>query len=210
VTGGVTFHGEEALNHLEATNALLSGTDPRIVLFAHKQHTAEIDKAFLSGRSPEGPRWAPRRHPYPWPLLKRTGTLRGMLLSGFGIKTKDGRQKIFGKVREAFYLGGYTRGGGGGFTTELNRKYPAHKPGIVVAASVLFGRKKARSAAGYKKQIHGYIRNRGRITFHGGGTKLDDPASTGITPPRPFFGFSLMAKLRVRQYARREINRVFN
>ena len=208
--GGVTVDAKEVLSHLAASSDLLSGKDPRIVIFAHNQHTLEIDKAFLSKRSPEGPRWAPRRHPYSWGMLTRTGTLRGMLLSGFGIKTKDGKPKIFGKVREAFYLGGYSRGGGGAFTSELHREHPAHKPGIVVAASVFFGRKKARSAAGYKKQIHGYLRNRGRITFHGGGTKLDDPASTGITPPRPFFGFSMMAKLRVRQYARREINQVFN
>ena len=197
---GVTVDAKEVLKHLGEAGDLLTGKDASIAVFAHKQHTREIAGAFASKRDPSGARWAPRRHSYPWELLNHTGTLRGTLLSGFGVKTKDKRMKIFGKVRDGFYLGGYSRGGGGSVMG-------ARKPSVVVAASVMYGRKHGRSAAGMKTSTRKGIT---RSKFHGGGSKLKTAASTGTTPPRPFFGFGQMAKFRIRRFAAREIKQVFS
>ena len=193
---GVTVDAKEVLKHLGEAGNLISGKDPSIAVFAHKQHTKEIAGAFASKRAPGGARWASRRHSYPWELLNHTGTLRGMLLSGFGVKTRDKRMKVFGKVRDGFYLGGYSRGGGGSIMG-------ARKPAALVAGAVMHGRKSGRSAAGMRT-------SGGRSKFHGGGSKLKTAASSGTTPPRPFFGFSQMARFRVRRFAAREVKRVFN
>ena len=193
---GVTVDAKEVLKHLGEAGDLLTGKDASIAVFAHKQHTKEIAGAFRSKRSPEGAQWPPRRHSYSWGLLNHTGTLRSMLLSGFGVKTRDKRMKIFGKVRDGFYLGGYSRGGGGSVMG-------ARKPSVVVAASVMYGRKMGRSAAGMKT-------SGGRSKFHGGGSKLKTAASSGTTPPRPFFGFGQMSRFRVRRFAAREVKKVFN
>jgi len=200
----VKVDAKEVLEHLDSMADLIRGGDPRIPVFGMNELKKETRKAFSSRINPgTGRSWPPRRHSYPWPLLHHTGTLQGFITHGFGIKTRDRKIKLFGKVRAGSYLGGYSRGGGGAF-------YGAHKPIELVAGAVMYGRKKARSAAGYKKQVHGYIRNRGRMTFHGGGTKLFDSSSTGTVPPRPFFGMGQMAKFRTKRYAQRIIKQVFN
>lgn len=195
----VSVDAKKTLDSLDKISDLVSGANPKIVIMAHREHQKEINRAFSSKQNPQtGRSWPRRKHSYPWPLMEHTGTLKGLVLSGFGIKTSDGRQKIYGKVRAGYYLGGYSRGGGGAFLG-------AHKPVEEVAGAVFFGRKRARSAAGWKPKAHGYLRTRGQMILHGGGTKLSDPASTGTTPPRPFFGFGQMAKFRVRRFADRLI-----
>lgn len=195
--GSVHVDARNVLKHLAKASEVVSGKDPDIAVFASKQHESEIDRAFQSKVAPStGRRWDPRRHGYPWTMLEHTGTLKGALLSGFGIKTRSGKMKVFGKVREGFYLGGYSRGGGGSLLG-------AHKPVSLVAAAVMFGRKNARSAAGMRAG------KGGRSFLHGGGSRLKSGASTGTTPPRPFFGFGQMAKFRVRRFAQRRIKQVF-
>lgn len=39
---------------------------------------------FGTGGLPTGNKWEPRSKPYPWPLMRRTGTLMGSLTSLFG------------------------------------------------------------------------------------------------------------------------------
>ena len=200
----VVVDNHKVLEHMDDMSRMLSGRDPKIVVFAHKQHEREISKAFSSGLNPEtGRRWDARKHSYPWKILSHTGNLRASVSSGFGIKTMDGRLKVFGKVRDGHYLGRYTRGGGGDILG-------AHKPIVVVAGSVLFGRKTGRSEARFKPKQHGYLSSRGKIVLHGGGTKLRSPASSGTTPPRWFFGLGQMAKFRTKRFAQREVKKVFN
>jgi len=149
---------------------------------------SETDRAFAQRVDPStGRPWPSRKHSYPWPLLHHTGQLQRILTTGWGVRTKSGRPRLFGKVREGFARGTYSRGGGG-------EAYQAEKPFILVAGAVHFGRRGARSASGWKPN------RRGKLYFHGGGTKLSGTAaSTGPTPPRPLFGMGRSAR---RQFAR--------
>ena len=196
---GVTVDADEALRHLEQAGDLISGQDSDIVRFAHKQHQRETEQAFQKKANPAGTTWPRRKHSYPWPLLENTGTLRNLITHGFGIKTRDKRLKLFGKIRDSVYLGGYSRGGGGAITG-------ARKPGIVVAGAIYYGRKRGRSAAGYRTTTR---RGVTRTRLHGGGSRLRSAASSGTTPPRPWFGFGQMAKFRIKRYARKRVKRVF-
>ena len=198
---GVVIDNHKVLEHMDDMSRMLSGRDPKIVVFAHKQHEREISKAFSSGLNPEtGRRWDRRKHSYPWKPLSRTGNLRASVSSGFGIKTRDGRLKVFGKIRDGYYLGRYTRGGGGDILG-------AHKPIVVVAGSVLWGRKTGRSVAGMRTRTRkGITRSR----LHGGGSKLKTAASSGTTSPRWFFGIGQMAKFRTKRFAQRSIKKVFD
>ena len=198
---GVVVDNHKVLEHMDDMSRMLSGRDPRIVVFAHNQHEREISKAFSSGLNPEtGRRWDSRKHSYSWKPLSRTGNLRASVSSGFGIKTRDGRLKVYGKVRDGHYLGRYTRGGGGDILG-------ASKPIVVVAGSVLWGRKTGRSVAGMRTKTRKGIT---RTRLHGGGTKLRTAASSGTTPPRWFFGLGQMAKFRTKRFAQREVKKVFN
>ena len=137
----------------------------------------DIRRAFDKHADPStGRAWPPRTRTYPWEILERTGTLKGMVDAGWGLHTRDRIPALFGRVRDGSYLGGYTRGGA-----------QQHKPTQVVAGAVQFGRKKARSSRG--------TRLRGA-----------SPA-TGITPPRPYLGFSRSSRDRFKQEILRQLKK---
>lgn len=129
----------------------------------------DIDRAFATKTDPTtGAPWAPRKHDYPWPMLERSGNLRRVIDTGWGLNTKSKLPKFFGRVRDGYYVGRpgesltYTRHSGG--------QAPI-KPNIVVAGSTMYGRSKARGK--------------------GTGTKYWYTApATGSTPGRMFMGFS--------------------
>ena len=198
---GIHVDADECMKHLQQAEDLISNKKPDILVFASKQMKKDSDAAFRSKTNPQtGRRWSARKHSYPWGLLTRTGTLKGLMNFGWGVKTKDKKHKVFGKIADSFYLGGYSRGGGGAF---LNAK----KPGIVVAGAIFYGRKRARSAAEMRTRTRNGIT---RTWLHGGGTRLRTAASTGVVPPRPFMGIGQMSRFKVRRFAQGKLKRIFN
>lgn len=98
----------------------------------------ETDRAFAAGIDPSTEKpWPPRKYSYPWPILRRTNNLQASLEVGWGLKTKDGKPRFFGKAREGSYLGKYSAG----------RSTGRRKPIAMVAAAVHFGRKGGRSGS---------------------------------------------------------------
>ena len=192
------------MKNIEDFEKLLDGRNRAIMQYGRNEMKKETLRAFSSGTDPgTGKRWAPRKESYPWPILRHSHQLYGTLAWGYGIKTKDKRLKFFGKVKDGFAKGAFTRGGGG---VALG----ARKPYILVAGAVHYGRRRARSAAMWKPKEHGYLRTRGRMVFHGGGTKLHGTGpSTGKVPARPLFGFSRSARKSIKRYAEKRLARVF-
>ena len=138
MTTGVHVKMDGFLKQVDDMEKLIRGTKPDIMRYGRSLMRSETARAFASKADPNtGRAWPGRKGAYPWPLLKHTGTLMASLDWGYGIKTKSGRPKFFGKVREGSYLGAYNRGAG-------------PKPLVVVAGSVFFGRTKARSTKGTK------------------------------------------------------------
>jgi hypothetical protein len=189
--GPVSYDAGKTTEHLQDMQDLVSGVNPSILVFGKDQLDKEMQRAFRQKTDPEGTSWPRREQSYPWDLMNKTGTLKASVRAGFGIKTKSGRPKLFAKVVDAFYLGTYTRGAG-------------HKPLILVAGAVHFGRKRARRAAGW------YSRTRkGTTTYRytAGGSKLRRAASSGVVPPRKIFGMGQVAKFRLKRFAQRELKK---
>ena len=202
MTTGVHVEAGKCLEHLQEGEDLISNKGkPHILMFASEQMEKDSERAFRAKVNPQtGRRWPARSGSYPWGLLTHTGTLKSLMSFGWGIKTKDKRHKIFGKIKDSFYMGGYSRGGGGA-------AFGAHKPGIVVAGAIFYGRKRARSAAGMRTRTRNTIT---RTRMHGGGTKLGGAASTGVVPPRPFMGIGQMGRFKVRRFIKTKLKRIFN
>jgi len=192
------------MKNLDEVQDLIEGKRKDIMRYGRAIMKSETQRAFSSKRDPgTGRPWPQRKHSYPWPLLDRTGTLKDIVDFSYGIKTKDGKLKFYGKVEEGFCSGNFTRGGGG-------IALGARKPWIVVVGAVHFGRKHGRSTARWKRKAHGYLSSRGKMVFHGGGSKLYSGASTGRVPARPIFGFGRSARKRIKRYAEKRIAKVFD
>jgi phage gpG-like protein len=126
------------MKSLDEMSALIDGRNRDLMRYGRAIMKQETHRAFSAKVDPNtGRPWAPRQGSYPWPLFQHTGTAFGALNWGYGIKTKSGKLKFFGKVREGSYPGNY--GGGKG-----------PKPIHVVVGSMLFGRSKGRSSRGTK------------------------------------------------------------
>jgi ABC-type phosphonate transport system ATPase subunit len=154
--GWVYVDPSEALGMLNEVEQIVSCNEITIMRYGAQLLREETERAFREQVDPDtGRAWPQRKHDYPWPLLNRTGTLRSVLRSGWGVRTEDGRPKLFGKVEDGSAYGEGVKN-------------------IVVAGAVHFGRTKHRTRRGTKKP---------RIA-----------PTTGITPPRPLFGFGRSAQ----------------
>ena len=124
MTTGVTVKADGVMKDLAEMGDLISGKRRDIMKYGRAVMRQETRSAFVSKVDPTTRRpWAPRKGAYPWPLLYNTGDLYGSLGFGYGIKTKDRKLRLFGKVR-------------GGQSS------------IVRAGAVHFGRSTARSSRG--------------------------------------------------------------
>lgn len=171
------------MKNLDEMEDLITGKNRDVMRYGRAIMESETRRAFSSKADPTtGRAWASRQGSYPWPMLKHTGTIFSALDWSYGIKTRDRKLKFFGKVKDSYYLGGYTRGGG-------------HKPTIVVAGSLYFGRTKARSGKGTRIRAPS-------------GAGFASP-QTGKTPPRPFFGFGRSARGRIKRYAEKRLAKTF-
>ena len=131
--GWVIVDASEALGMLDEVEKIVSCEQINIMRYGAQLLRGETERAFREHVDPEtGQAWPERKHDYPWPLLNRTGKLRSMLRSGWGIRTEDGRPKLFSKVEDGFVYGEGVKN-------------------IVVAGSVHFGRTKYRTRKGTKK-----------------------------------------------------------
>ena len=204
MTASVTVEMGGVITGLAEIQDLIAGEKRDIMQYGRSLMKSETERAFSRKADPEtGRPWPRRKHSYPWPLLNHTGKLQNIVEFSYGVKTRNGKAKFFGKVEEGFASGNYTRGGGG-------ISLGARKPWIVVVSAVHHGRKRGRSSAMWKPKQHGYLRTRGRMVFHGGGTRLQTGSSTGNVPPRPIFGFGSSARSRLRRYAEKTIAKVLN
>ena len=132
-TEGVRVDTSQAVAALTEVEKIVSGEKAEVMRYGAELLMAEMYRAFREQVDPDtGRAWAPRKYDYPWPLLNRTGTLRTMTQAGWGVKTKTGRPRLFGKVIDGFSYG------------------PGVK-NIVVAGSVFYGRTKHRTRKGTKK-----------------------------------------------------------
>lgn len=186
---GVTINADPALEMLTRIADAVADKKRTVMRRGAALMKAATTRAFSTRSDPTtGKRWPARRHSYPWPMLQNTGHLKSLLSFGYGVKmTKTTNPRLFGKVREGSFTGGYSRGGGG-------QAFGAQKPNIVVVGAVMYGRRFGRSVA------HWRPKKRGGMEFHGGGSQQEGrAASTGNIPPRPLFGFS---RSDSRQFAR--------
>ena len=103
---------------------LISGEKRDIMRYGRSVMMDETRRAFMQKVDPgTGRAWPARRHEYSWPLLVRTGALFQSLSTGYGIRTKDKKLKLFGRVDDG-------------------------RDSLIKAGAVHFGRSKARSARG--------------------------------------------------------------
>lgn len=169
---GVKVDMKEAIRVLGGLEAIAGMSKDRIeakeiMRMGARMMNADIESAFRQHVNPStGRAWPARRHDYPWEMLNRTGTLRAMIDAGWGLDTRDEMPSFYGRVREGYYLGGFK---------STSR---AHKPTMLVAGAVQWGRKWARSVKETKQ--------RGTV------------AQTGQTPPRPFWGFSRSSRNKLK------------
>jgi len=168
---------KEAIKMLGGIEAIVSCEKKDLMRYGAQMMNDDIDRAFKTQSDPStGRKWPERSGDYSWPILQHTGTLRGMVDAGWGVKTRSGKIKFFGRVRDGFYLGGYTRGG-----------RQQHKPNIVVAGSVFWGRSKARTERG--------------------GKRWDVAPATGRVPPRPFIGYSRASRDKFKREIERQLRK---
>jgi len=154
--GWVIVDASEALGMLDEVEKIVSCEQINIMRYGAQLLRGETERAFREHVDPEtGQAWPERKHDYPWPLLNRTGKLQSVLRSGWGVRTEDGRPKLYSKVEDGFVYGEGVKN-------------------IVAVGAVHFGRTKHRTRKGTKKP---------RIA-----------PTTGVTPPRPLFGFGRSAQ----------------
>ena len=126
MTTGVHVEIDGVMKNLDAMRDLLNAKDRDILRYGRSIMTQETRRAFSQKVDPAtGRGWSPRKGNYSWPLLYHTGSLYGSLAHSYGIRTKDRKLKLFGKID-------------GG------------KDAIVKAGAIHFGRSKARSEKGTK------------------------------------------------------------
>jgi len=201
----------DVLNGLDNVEDIMSGDKNDILRYAAKELERETDRAFASKVDPvTGQSWEPREHSYPWPLLNRTGTLRGLLGFSWGVTKRDKSPRVFVKVRDAVYMQRSFRGGRIDVGAKWGKSGQQHTDAITVVMSVHHGRHGSRTTAGF-----GFRRTRPRsgmpFTYQRrrkwswGGGRGHGPASTGETPARPLWGFGSAAKSRVKRFAERKI-----
>ena len=125
-TAGVHVEIDGVMKNLDEMADLISAKDRDIMRYGRSIMKSETKRAFSSGSDPNtGRGWAPRKASYSWPMLQRTGSMRGSLGWSYGIKTKDRKLKLFGKV-------------------------DGDQGAIIRAGATHFGRSKARSEKGTK------------------------------------------------------------
>ena len=121
---GVHVRADGVLNALDNMGDLVSGKDRDIMKYGRAIMWGETQRAFSQKVNPNtGRAWAPRKHEYPWPLLVHTGELFKSLSTSYGIRTRDKKLKLFGKVDD-------------------------DRESLIRAGAVFFGRSKARSSRG--------------------------------------------------------------
>ena len=133
-------------------------------------------QAFASQSDPlTGRPWAQRTRSYPWPLMWKTGELMRSVGASFGLRTKDGKPKLFGKLlrndkRLAIRTGALHHGRTG---AEQSRhvRYRTGKRNLAFEAGKISG-------------LHAMYK---------------------YMPPRPFFGISPASQRRFRDYWRAQI-----
>ena len=188
-TQAVRVDVEPAIKMIGRIEDAIHGTAAkRVMRYGADQMELETQRAFATQSNPStGKPWPARKHSYPWPMLRNTGHLMSLLSFGYGIEmTKTTNPRLFGKVKEGFALGGYSRGDGG-------QAMGAQKPNIVVVGAIMYGRKYGRSVARWKEV-------KGKMRWHGGGSQQKGRTSaTGAVPARPFFGFPRNARARFKR-----------
>ena len=123
---GVHVEIDGVMKNLDEMADLISAKDRDIMRYGRSIMKSETKRAVSSKADPStGRGWAPRKGPAVWPMLQRTGSLFASLDWGYGIKTKDRKLKLFGKIS-------------GG------------QDAIIIAGATHFGRSKARSSKGTK------------------------------------------------------------
>jgi len=133
MTDGITVDASRPIAALTEVEKIVSGEQVEVMRYGAALLAEEMHRAFQEQVDPDtGRAWPPRKHEYPWPPLNRTGKLRAMTRAGWGVKTKTGRPRLFGKVEDGFYYGPEARN-------------------IVVAGSVFYGRTKHRTRKGTKR-----------------------------------------------------------
>jgi phage gpG-like protein len=183
---------------LDRMNDLLIGRRKDILRYGAAIMKQETARAFASGVDPNTDRpWPPRKHSYPWPMLNHFGNLRRILTFGWGITKKNNKPRIFGKVKDVVFIQRSHRGGVG---DNANMR----KSAMEVVGAIFYGRKHARTVEGWREK------RGGRMVWSRGGGKTQDAATTGTTPPRPFFGFGKSAKRRIKDYGEKMLARVFD
>ena len=114
------------MKNLDEMADLITAKNRDIMRYGRAIMKKETQGAFASKADPAtGRPWAARKGSYAWPMLQNSGGLFGSLDWGYGIKTKDRKLKLFGKIR-------------------------GDQEAIVIAGATHFGRSKARSSRGSK------------------------------------------------------------
>ena len=199
------------LDGIERIEDLIKGDKNDVLRYAARELERETNRAFSQKVNPHtGAPWPERKHSYPWPLLNNTGTLKGVLSFAWGVTKRDNSPRVFGKVKDVVYTQRSFRGGRLNVGARYGTPGAMHKSAMEVVGSVFYGRRTTRYAEGFRQRRMG----RGRITnkprWSYGGGKGYGAAETGETPPRPFFGFSGAATMRVKRFAERMVARVYN
>ena len=121
---GVHVEMDGVMKNLDEMADLITAKDRDIMRYGRSIMRTETKRAFSSKSDPStGSPWVPRRSSYPWPMLQNSGGLFGSLDWSYGIKTKDRKLKLFGKIR-------------------------GDQEAIVIAGATHFGRTKGRSSRG--------------------------------------------------------------
>jgi hypothetical protein len=117
-----------------------------------------------------GAPWARRTRSYPWPLLWKTGELAAHVDASYGFNTKDGKKKLFGKVRDA------------------------DKLLAIRAGAIHHGR------TGEEQSRHVRSRTKARNKLFRAGKISSLHARYKYMPARPLFGLSKASQRRFRDY----------
>jgi len=129
VKRNVGFDASVLLEHLQDAIGLVSGKKRDLMKMGRDIMRDETVRAFQTQSDPStGSRWPRREHSYPWPMLFDKGDLFSALDWGYGVRTRDGKPRFFGKVADNY---------------------------IVIAGATHFGRSKRRSSKGTRMRAPG-------------------------------------------------------
>lgn len=95
---GVTVDMSGADRMMSDLEAALKDKKAKAMIYGARLVRQDQMQAMSRKASPDGVPWAVRTRSYPWPLMYKTGELMRSVTSGWGLKTKSGKPKLFAKL----------------------------------------------------------------------------------------------------------------